>query len=311
VDTFCVLPPRPGEQWIPPPEEPNEFPHGVAALAADPFWCLGPRLPPPEVSYPLVKHLFGNRLRLVVVGVRNTNYWRFPQCERCVFTVFRDAVGSQVLKAWSRFAVQHHSLGAHSVLELDKKAGANDPPLRRYVCSPKADTIVVCSHLDMLNDVLARFGRRIGRRALPAQLQEWHYVDTSMPAWAIRHYLPATSKTDPLSMLQFDKQAQGLVVYSLRDPPHSIVLRYISRTPDPQQQFSQMLKTFSAATANIDFPVRQVGKGCLEAKFVPADDSTATSASKTLTVPSRSGDILAQSFFGPLFGLFERTPPLQ
>ena len=69
-----------------------------------------------------------------------------------------------------------------------------------YIAIARPDILIVATDGNYLADVLHRRATGDERRALPAALPEWRWVDTSAPYWALRHYRRDHVGEDPISL---------------------------------------------------------------------------------------------------------------
>jgi len=290
------------------PMERNEFPNGITELACGTFLRSLRHLRDPAHAVSVLREFFANRLKMVLIGVRNTNYAGYPQCQRCNFVVFRAAVAGKLMRTWQAFAVQRHLLETHSVLEFQTPATVQgNPPFREYLTSLWPDTALTANSLDILNAVLERIAAQPKRCALPQSLPERKYVNVESAAWCVRHYSPFPWQGDPFSMRQHDERAIGLVACAEHDPPREVVLRYLSSAADAESRFLQMIKTARGTHAAAYYkPMRRTTSCCVEARFVVKP--LAGPKPEPLVIPPGQGTFDVWANWAPLFGLFEKEP---
>jgi hypothetical protein len=106
------------------------------------------------------------------------------------------------------------------------------------ICSPKPGILVCATNKEFLHTFLSRMASPTMRVALPADLPEWHYVDTHAKAWAVRHYnlskahydisSPVSTTQQPTSYTS-DNRPLGVVFYSCGNNQSAEVL-YLSNS---------------------------------------------------------------------------------
>ncbi len=139
----------------------------------------------------------------------------------------------------SRASRKEKILGTE-VLEFDPPFEGMGPT--EYSAHPKPNILISSTNRNLLSEILARrrAGRK-GKRALPANLSEWRYVDQKSPLWAVRHYDQSDAAEDESSPLSsqtgraYDPQAIGLIIAPDVSKPELLRLRILSHNPNPER----------------------------------------------------------------------------
>jgi hypothetical protein len=140
----------------------------------------------------LIKKLAGQDVALAVEGARR---FRLPsglgtaRYEGGHVLVFRrdlGAAGDAVKKALADAAAKAQRIAGREVFALEEKF-ENDV-WKFYFAQPKPNVLVCATDPSYLTEMFRRMDRPEEQRALPKDLPEWKYVDTTARFWAVRHY---------------------------------------------------------------------------------------------------------------------------
>jgi hypothetical protein len=186
----------------------------------------------------LAKHIKGKTINLALEGAR---HFRPPAglgempFEGCAIAVFADNLGNEI----GLFTKEARS----SALKVERIEDQDVPVFQEkleqdtwttFVAFPNEHVILAASDRNYLAEVLARLRGKIGQRALPSDLPEWRYVDTSARFWGVRHYDKSQAQVDPSSpyggrkSANFpDEQAVGLT-FVLNPQGRSATMTYLS-----------------------------------------------------------------------------------
>jgi hypothetical protein len=187
----------------------------------------------------LAKRLGGKTINLAIEGAR---HFRSPArlgempFEGCAIAVFADNLRSEI----GSFTKDSRS----STLKVERIEDQDVPVFQEkleqdtwttYVAFPNDHVILVASNRGYLAEVLARLRGKIGHRALPSDLPEWKYVNTSARFWGVRHYDKSQAQADPSSpyggrkSANFpDEQAIGLTFVFDPQGGRSATVTYLS-----------------------------------------------------------------------------------
>ena len=187
----------------------------------------------------LAKHLVGKTINLALEGSR---HFRPPArlgempFEGCAVAVFADSVRKEI-DAFTKDAQS-------SILKVERIEGQDVQIFQEkleqdtwtaFVALPNEHVILVATDRDYLAEVLARLRGKIGQRALPSDLPEWRYVNTSARFWGVRHYDKGQAQVDPSSPFggrksanSPDEQAVGLTFVLDSQGGKSATVTYLS-----------------------------------------------------------------------------------
>jgi hypothetical protein len=185
--------------------------------------------------------------------------------------VERKIAGTRVLEIDLNRERSAHSEGQPVPFDLNDLGGRRADV--RLFAAPRPNVYVAATSGELMRVVIQRMKRRGLKRALPPSLPEWQYLDTSLPAWGLRHYRRETIQEDDLTMAKWDDEAIGLVFFGGSQPAPYVALRYLSTHEDAGDRFRQMQAHWlrigdKARIASM----RQVGKNCVEIRtriYVP------------------------------------------
>jgi hypothetical protein len=102
--------------------------------------------------------------------------------------------------------------------------------------------ILFSTHLEYLQEVLARVDRKDHPRALPTHLPEWKQLNTKSRHWAIWHCPPHAPKPDPAGI--------GVVFFVSAEKKDQAVFRFLTRADNPLSIYSRE-RFFERAKAEI------------------------------------------------------------
>jgi hypothetical protein len=187
----------------------------------------------------LAKRLEGKTINLALEGAR---HFRPPArlgempFEGCAIAVFADNIHNEVA-SFTKDA-QSSALKVERIEDQDVQVFQEKLELdtwTTFVAYPNEHVILVASDRNYLVEVLARLRGKIGQRALPSDLPEWRYVNTSARFWGLRHYDKSQAKFDPSSpyggrkSANFpDEQAVGLTFVLDPQGGRSATVTYLS-----------------------------------------------------------------------------------
>ena len=187
----------------------------------------------------LAKRLEGKRITLALEGARHfrapANLGEMPY-EGCAIVVFSDTLDHEIssfAKQARGVALKVEQIEGEEVSVFQEKLESDT--WTTFVAFPDEHVILVATDRSYLREVLARLHRNNGQRALPNELPEWKYVNTSARFWGLRHYDRSQTQADPSSPFggrkpaNFpDEQAIGLTfVFDPRDGK-SATITYLS-----------------------------------------------------------------------------------
>ncbi len=144
-----------------------------------------------------------------------------------------------------------------------------------YVTIPQPDVLLMASNREYVEEVLRRRGTRAGARALPQDLPEWSWTDTTAPYWAVRHYRRDNFESDPTSPFRkdaeanvFDADAVGVAAHAAADGA-AVVVHYLSKSPTAEQVAARI---FSHPGDGVSPTIRRAAADAIEVRFVAKDD---------------------------------------
>ncbi|MGD9126211.1 MAG: hypothetical protein PVH19_02430 [Planctomycetia bacterium] len=266
-----------------PPPEPNlpklEYQELVAGSCTSPLEGYYPIFPIPFYNQILKTFYTPDKTTLFVTAV----WWEKDETRvTCEIVLFKKDIAKQLVDRLARLPSKTKTIRGVRVLEIDLHHGIpkdgnpipfdlNDlgptRPKLRYLAAPRPNVYIATTSPGLMEVFIDRMRHRGSRRALAADLPEWQYVDTSAMAWGLRHYRPETAKKDPLSMLKWDPNAQGLVLFGGNKPQQFIGLRYVSSSEDADKRFLQMQADwFHMKDPGKMPPMRRIGPKCVESR---------------------------------------------
>lgn len=236
----------------------------------------------------LLLTFFGpNTARLFAKAV----WWRGDATrETCDIIVFNDGMAEQMIRSLSALPFAAHNVAGVRALEvpldfeLPEMIGLSRlqvADLNRHdagqagkcwLAAPHPNVYVAATSQEFLQAIIGRMRERGARRALPPDLPEWQQLDTSLPAWGMRHYRRATADKDKMSMVNWDPHATGLVFFGGSQPSPFVALRYISASTDSGSRFFEMQKSwlsrFPFRKREIEglAPFAPIGPNCVESR---------------------------------------------
>jgi hypothetical protein len=151
----------------------------------------------------LAKRLKGKEVTLAVEGSR---HFRSPAAlggvryEGCEIIVFNSAIildRASFMRNAAATAVRSENVAGLKVTVFEELQ-ENDV-WTTFVGFPRNNTVLVATNADYLRTVLVRMAHASEPRALPEDLPEWKYVNTSAPVWGLRHYQRLNADLDPTS----------------------------------------------------------------------------------------------------------------
>jgi len=195
--------------------------------------------------------LLGRNVSLCVEGSRR---FRPPKqlgqmlYEGCDINIFQEGLGparASLIAQLKSKANKVLSVAGAQVMVFEKRFENDTWTI--LVAMPTPTVLLCATNLAYLTQVLNRMHQKGNKRALPDELPEWKYVNTTARFWALRHYDKNDAPNDPSSPLSGelldanwpDKQAVG-IVFSL-DPAHSNVatIKYLSANKDALMLFNK------------------------------------------------------------------------
>jgi len=158
--------------------------------------------------------------------------------ETCNIVVFRDNTGRWLRdRLIATVPTFRQEIEGVLVAKIDLCNGMAITPEYRWFAAFWPSGFVCTNSEGLMKTLIHRFKQRGRKRALGPELPEWRWVDTRAPAWGIRHYCKQTMAFDRYSMLQYDPQAVGLVMFCGDKPAPFVALRYLSNSPDGGERF--------------------------------------------------------------------------
>lgn len=150
--------------------------------------------------------LKGQTVALAVEGSRG---FRHPAAlgamlyEGCEIAVLNGAVTldrDSFMKNAAGSAKRFENVGETRIAVFEE--GQEDDVWTTFVAFPRSNVVLVATNGAYLRTVLARIRGAGGPRALPDNLPEWNYVNTSAPTWGVRHFQRGGAVLDPTSPYQ-------------------------------------------------------------------------------------------------------------
>jgi hypothetical protein len=187
----------------------------------------------------LAKRLEGKRITLALEGARHfrppADLGEMPY-EGCAVALFSDDLHNEIAsftKEARRAALQVEQIEDQEVLVFQEKLERDT--WTTFVAFPNEHMVLLASDRSYLREVLARMRGNNGQRALPNDLPEWKYLDTTARFWGLRHYDKSQAQADPSSPFGGKKSAnfpdqQAIGLTFLFDPQtgRSATMTYLS-----------------------------------------------------------------------------------
>jgi hypothetical protein len=160
------------------------------------------------------KSQFDGKILLDVEGSRcfraPTNLGEMPY-EGCQVTIYDKSAESALTAAMEsamKQAKRTTTLAGKQVAIFEEKSEGDLWTF--YLAHPKPQVILCATHEGYLKELLIQIGKPPAKRAMPPDLAEWKYVDTTAPVWAIRHFSKVNPGKDPSSPLRPDTAAANV-----------------------------------------------------------------------------------------------------
>jgi hypothetical protein len=159
----------------------------------------------------LAKRLKGKEATLAVEGSRHfrppaaLGGMRYEGCEIVAFSPAISLDRASFLRNAAASAVRFEEIAGLKIAVFEEQQ-ENDV-WTTFVGFPRNNIVLVATNKDYLRTVLMRMGNASGPRALPADLPEWTYVNTSATVWGLRHYQKVNADLDPTSPFSGKKAA--------------------------------------------------------------------------------------------------------
>ncbi|HVA50352.1 MAG TPA: hypothetical protein VNH11_28615 [Pirellulales bacterium] len=127
----------------------------------------------------------------------------------CSVAQFKDPLpdaGQSLVAAMRRRARQVRSIAGTEVFVFPDRTQMESlykqkPWQGQFIALPATDLLLCGTSDEFLAEVLKRLTQKApAKRALPAELPEWNYVDRASPAWSVRH-VPPTMQPDAINGL--------------------------------------------------------------------------------------------------------------
>jgi hypothetical protein len=197
---------------------------------------------------------------------------RYEGCEIAVFdptiTLERDSFMTDTVGSVARF---EEIAGVKIAVFREQQ---EDDVWTTFVGFPRSNIVLVATNADYLRVVLTRMGGATGPRALPETLAEWKYVNTSAPAWGLRHYQRSQARLDPTSPFAglnaasvSDKMAIGLTYWFEPAERRMATVAYLSGSGNAGQILQDYLGVADAGFASpreFQIQLRQPTPGVIE-----------------------------------------------
>jgi len=191
--------------------------------------------------------------------------------ETCNIVVFRDNTGRWLRdRLTATVPTFRQEIEGVLVAKINLHNGTVLPPKYRWFAAFWPGGFVCTNSEGLMKTLIHRFKQRGRKRALGPELPEWRWVDTRAPAWGIRHYRKQTMAFDRYSMLQYDPQAVGLVMFCGDKPAPFVALRYLSNSPDGGERFMRKVAEWQAVVpVRREFlqRMRAIGAGTFEERM--------------------------------------------
>jgi hypothetical protein len=159
----------------------------------------------------LPKELVGARIQLAVEGARNFRPPRslglmpYEGCQIIFFSPSFGARGEALFRYLTEGAKQRIEMEGQIVYVTEEKL--EEDLWNFYFVRPEPNLFLAATDEKYLREVLARRGKKIEPRALPATLPEWKYIDRADSYWALRHFDQSRAEADPSSPFGGQKAA--------------------------------------------------------------------------------------------------------
>jgi hypothetical protein len=140
----------------------------------------------------LVKTLAGQNIALAMEGARGFRQNKglgmalYDGIHILVFPHDLGTVGDAISKALADAGAKRQRIAGRQVLMVEEKY-ENDI-WKFYFAQPKPNVLVGATDAGYLAEVFQRMDKPQAKRALPKELAEWKYVDTTASFWAMRHW---------------------------------------------------------------------------------------------------------------------------
>jgi hypothetical protein len=175
---------------------------------------------------PYNKHLRDVRASLIVYGGRDytpVSAFGLLRYHGASVVVFSDDAVADIdrwMAALEKDALEVRRVDDKDVLLFPPHSPKLEAPSQGIFVVRLAPDTVLCATSDIyLNEMLTRMDRAPGDRALPGDLPEWSYVDTTASLWALRHIPPVDGQK--LTGLVWLMQPGGRPEFKLHYLPHS------------------------------------------------------------------------------------------
>jgi hypothetical protein len=157
----------------------------------------------------------------------------YEGCQILVFEKDLGKAGEDLMAAMKKDS-PGRKIEGHEVFTFTEKLEQDQWTL--FVTRPRGDVLLCATQEEFLTEVLKRFAKPGGQRALPPELPEWKQVDPSADFWSIRHYDAGSALLDPSSPLRAkaaanvpDPGAIGTTI-SLRKDDKILSVRYLTKS---------------------------------------------------------------------------------
>jgi len=127
----------------------------------------------------------------------------FEGCSILVFEKDLGTLANTIEQAVIKSGARSEMIGGTRVLVIQEKS--EESVWTNFLAIPRPNVLLVANNRQYLLEVLARMAQQKSPRALPEQLPEWRFLDTSARFWGLRHYDPTQAKLDPTSPLGEDR----------------------------------------------------------------------------------------------------------
>ena len=217
----------------------------------------------------------------VALAVHSSRHFRAPAglgmgpFEGCEIVILADDLDEKnaIMSQTRKSALQIEEIEGQKVSIFKEKL--EEDVWTSYVAFPNSRVVLVASDREFLAEVLRRMHDRTGKRALPADLPEWKFIDTRSRFWGLRHYDRSQGKFDPTSPIggrksasEPDDQAIGLTFGFEPNGSRLATITYLSGdrgTPGTGHKILAMSDANEARGLNI--VVREIAPGVSQGKY--------------------------------------------
>lgn len=227
---------------------------------------------------PLARLIETHRVALAVEGSR---HFRDPKqlglmpFEGCQVVIFKSALGeagTRFMRSAAELGLRIEKIGGIGVAVFQEQWEADDWTF--YVAFPNANTVLIATNREYMQQVLSRMRTSPADRALPRTLPEWKYVDAHAPFWGMRHYDRSQAELDPSSPFggkksanMSDEAAIGLTFYYDPAKGRTPTVIYISADKTAADKFKTYIPSDEEAAKDMQAKFRDLEPGIVESSY--------------------------------------------